>query len=196
MPAGRVLSESDKQGLKAQLRKHCEQRWMTKGYKKTSIKDLCAAAGIAIGTFYALYPAKEDLFLETIESIQARLSEKFLDECRGNPRKAGFAAAMKKLYREYDGMPILYDINKPDYQSFAAKLSSDAMEKIKFDSMAFFRKAAHTAKLILKVSESEAYGVLSALLSTIYAKETIEFIHNHFEIFDYMIDKLIPSIFE
>ncbi len=102
---------------------------------------------------------------------------------------------MKNLFREYDATPFLYDVNKPDYRSFVTKLSDDAIEKIKFDSMAFFRKAAYTANLELKIPESEAYGILSALLSTIYVKDTIELIHNHFEVFDYMADKLISNIF-
>lgn len=196
MPSGPVLSEADKNDLKKKLQELCEHYWTIRGYKKTSIKELCASAGISIGTFYALYPTKEDLFFTTIENIQEQLKRKFLDTCRINPTKEGFGKSMKEMYREYDIKPFLYDINKPDYQSFVTKLSNESMEKIKFDSIGFFRKAVHVANLSLKVNENEAYGIFSALLSTIYAKETLSITCDCFTVFDFIVDNLIPVIFE
>lgn len=73
MPSKPMLSEEDKAEIRKRLKALCEGRWIARGYKRTSVKELCAAAGISIGTFYVLYPAKEDLFLETIRDIQERL---------------------------------------------------------------------------------------------------------------------------
>lgn len=196
MPSSPVLSETDKTALKKILKELCEHRWTTDGYKKTNVKELCASAEIGIGTFYGLYAKKEDLFLETIEDIRERLKIRFLGTCQHNPNKEGFAQAFKGMIREYAAVPFLYDVNKPDYQAFVTKLSVEAMEKIRFDSISFFRKAADCANLHLKIGESEAYGALSALLATIYVKEILSVTCDYFSVFDFMADNLIQSIFK
>ncbi len=196
MPSGPVLTETDKIKIRKNLQELCEHCWTVYGYKKTSIKELCTNAGISIGTFYTLYPTKEDLFFETIENIQERLTQKVLDINQSNPTKEGFAWSMKELFREYDTKPFLYNVNTPDFQAFVTKLSDEAIEKIKFDSIEFFRKAVQTANLNLKIDEYEAYGIFSALLSTINAKETLSTTCDYLEVFDFMVDNLISSIFE
>ncbi|MCL2575750.1 MAG: TetR/AcrR family transcriptional regulator [Defluviitaleaceae bacterium] len=196
MPAKPVLSDNDKLELRQKLKDLCEQGWITNGYKKTNIKEICQAAKIAIGTFYVIYPAKEYLFFETVVDIQKKLASEFLEVCQNNPSKDGFAKAIKEMLRKYDEKPFLYDISKPDYQSFITKLSPDAIEHIKFDSIVFFRKAIQTANLRLKTNENLAYAALSALLSTIYAKDALSLTHDYLATVDFMIDILIPNIVE
>ena len=128
--------------------------------------------------------------------VASKLTEKFLETCRQTPNKKGFVTALKQLFRTYNEKPFLYDINKPDYQSFITKLPPKAIEKMKFDSIEFFRTAIKIAGLRLKINEKEAYGVLGALISTIYAKETISVIYDYFSTVDFMVDSLISSIFE
>ena len=164
--------------------------------QKNSIKNLCDKAGISIGTFYTLYPTKEDLFSETIELIQKKLTEKVLDINRRRQTKEGFAQSIKELFREYDSKPFLYNVNTPDFQSFVTKLPKDTLQKIKFDSFEAFRQAAQAANLTLKMEPSQAYGILSALLTTVNAKETLSATCDYFAVFDCMTDILVNSIFE
>ncbi len=196
MPSGPVLTEADKNEIRKKLQDLCEYLWTAFGYKKTSIKELCTSAGISIGTFYTLYPTKEDLFFETLENIQAKLKQKVLDINQSNPTKKGFAQSMKEIFREYDSKPLLYNFNTPDFQSFITKLPDEVKEKLKFDSIEFFRKNIQIANLKLKIDEYEAYGIFSALLTTISAKETISATCDYFIVFDFMVDNLIPEIFE
>lgn len=58
MPSKPVLSEEDKKNIRNRLQTLCEQLWVSQGYKKTSIKELCTTTQIAIGTFYSLFPTK------------------------------------------------------------------------------------------------------------------------------------------
>ena len=102
---------------------------------------------------------------------------------------------MKELFREYDSKPFLYNVNTPDFQSFITKLPEVAIQKIKFDSFAFFKQAVQAANLTLKVEPSLAYGMLSALLSTVSAKETLSVTCDYFAVFDCMTDTLVSSIF-
>ncbi|MDE6202067.1 MAG: TetR/AcrR family transcriptional regulator [Lachnospiraceae bacterium] len=196
MPPKPVFSDADKKAIRKRLRELCEECWIAHGYKKTSIKNLCDNAGISIGTFYTLYPTKEDLFSETIERIQKRLTEKVLDINRRRQTKEGFAQSIKELFREYDSKPFLYNVNTPDFQSFVTKLPKETLQKLKFDSFETFRQAAKAANLTLKMEPSQAYGILSALLTTTYAKETLAVTCDYFAVFDCMADILVNSIFE
>ncbi len=196
MPSKPVLSDTDKENIRKRLKELCEECWITQGYKKTSIKSLCEKAGISVGTFYTLYPTKEDLFFETIETIQRRLKEKIFAINRDRRTKDGFAESMKELFKEYDSKPFLYNVNTPDFQSFITKLPEETIKKVKFDSFDFFRQAVRAASLELKMEESKAYGILSALLSTINAKETLSVTCDYFAVFEFMVDSLVADIFK
>ena len=196
MPSKPVLSDTDKENIRKRLKELCEECWISQGYKKTSIKSLCEKAGISVGTFYTLYPTKEDLFFETIETIQRRLEEKIFAINRDRRTKDGFAESMKELFKEYDSKPFLYNVNTPDFQSFITKLPEETIKKVKFDSFDFFRQAVHAASLELKMEESKAYGILSALLSTINAKETLSVTCDYFVVFEFMVDSLVADIFK
>lgn len=196
MPSKPVLSDADKENIRKKLKGLCEECWISQGYKKTSIKSLCEKAGISVGTFYTLYPTKEDLFFETIETIQRRLKEKIFEINRDRQTKDGFAESMKVLFKEYDSKPFLYNVNTPDFQSFITKLPEETIKKVKFDSFDFFRQAVQAASLELKMEESKAYGILSALLSTINAKGTLSVTCDYFAVFEFMVDSLVADIFK
>lgn len=196
MPSKPVLTETDKENIKQKLQALCEQLWVSQGYKKTSIKELCARAGIAIGTFYSLFPTKEDLFFETAKAIQVRLTEQFMHTILQGANKESLASALKELFREFDSKPFLYDVNTPDFRAFVTKLPESSMEEIKFESIAFFREVCRSAQLTPKIEETKAFGILSALLSMITTKQTISAMCDYFEIFDFMADRLVAELFE
>lgn len=196
MPLKPILSEVVKKDIKEKLKKLCEQFWITQGYKKTSIKQLCVNAGISIGTFYSLYSTKEELFFETAKTIQIRLKEQFLKTVQQNPSRDSLAKALKELFREFDSKPFLYNVSTSDFQAFFTKLSNEAMEEIRFDNIEFFKQICRITKLKSKVDEAKACGILSALLSTIGIKKTLVTMCDHFEVFDFMVDHLIEEIFE
>lgn len=52
------------------------------------------------------------------------------------------------------------------------------------------------AHLRPKIDETKAFGVLSALLSTIATKQTISAMCDYVEVFDFMADNLVAEIFE
>lgn len=196
MPSKPVLSEKDKENIRKKLQSLCEQLWIMQGYRKTSIKELCNETQIAIGTFYSLFSTKEDLFFETAKGIQTRLTDQFLHTVLQGKNKDSLAKAMKELFREFDSKPFLYDVNAPDFRAFVSKLSEQDMEEIKFESIEFFREVCRTAQLKPKLDETKAFGVLSALLSTVATKQTLSAMYDYFEIFDYMVDNLVAEMFE
>lgn len=52
------------------------------------------------------------------------------------------------------------------------KLPKDIIEKFKSSQIEFFGKLISIANLKLKISEQEACGVISVLLSSVFSKET------------------------
>lgn len=196
MPSKPVLSEKDKERIKDNLQSLCEELWVSQGYKKTSIKELCNKTGIAIGTFYSLFPTKEDLFFNTAKAIQTRLSDQFMQTVLQGKNKASLARALKELVREFDNKPFLNNVNAPDFRAFVTKLSDQNMAEIKFESITFFRDVCRAAQIKPKIDDEKAFGVLSALLSTVSTKQTLSVMCDYFEIFDFMADNLIEEMFE
>lgn len=196
MPSKPVLSEKDKERIKDNLQSLCEELWVSQGYKKTSIKELCNKTGIAIGTFYSLFPTKEDLFFNTAKAIQTRLSDQFMQTVLQGKNKASLARAIKELVREFDNKPFLNNVNAPDFRAFVTKLSDQNMAEIKFESITFFRDVCRAAQIKPKIDDEKAFGVLSALLSTVSTKQTLSVMCDYFEIFDFMADNLIEEMFE
>lgn len=196
MPSKPVLSEKDKIRIKVNLQLLCEQLWVSQGYKKTSVKELCSRTEIAIGTFYSIFSTKEDLFFETAKAIQVRLTNQFTQTVLQGANKESLAKALKELFREFESKPFLYDVNTPDFQAFVTKLSQKDMEEIKFESIEFFRKVCRITKLTPKINENKAFATLSALLSTIAAKQTISTMYDAHEVFDFMVDNIVTELFD
>lgn len=196
MPSKPVISEKDKEILRDKLQALCERLWVSQGYKKTSVKELCRETQISIGTFYSLFTTKEELFFETAKAIQVRLTNQFLQTALKGSNQDSLARAMKELFREFDSKPFLYDVNTPDFKAFVTKLSEQDMEEIKFESLEFFRKVCRATQLKPKMEETKACGILSALLSIISTKQTLSSMCDACEIFDHMVEIIIAQIFE
>lgn len=194
MPSGPVLSDRDKDLLRARLRTQCEEHWARSGFRRTRVRDLCAAASVSIGTFYALYPAKEHLFVETIEQIQRRLSEAFLAQVRVDPTVDGFATAMKQLFREYDRRPLLHDATSLDFQVFVDRLPAAAVERALLSNIRLLRLATEDSGLRLLVDEHQAAGVLGAMLSLVHAKDALGATHDRFAVVDFIVDQVVPGL--
>lgn len=65
-PADRLLSAA-------------EQLFGERSYRRTSVADICAAAGIATGSFYAHFASKADIFTSVIRRINADLRADMAD---------------------------------------------------------------------------------------------------------------------
>ena len=180
MPSKPVLSDADKENIRKKLKGLCEECWITQGYKKTSIKSLCEKAGISVGTFYTLYPTKEDLFFETIETIQRRLEEKIFAINRDRRTKDGFSESMKELFKEYDSKPFLYNVNTPDFQSFITKLPEETIKKVV--QKCFEEEKLLNSKLIMTI--------------TLTTPEQIRKINNQYRNIDKATDVLSFPMFE
>ena len=53
--------------------------WRTNGYAKTTVADICRAAGVSRALFYFYFPAKEDVLFE-VGLLSTRAAQKTVRE--------------------------------------------------------------------------------------------------------------------
>lgn len=192
MPKG--FHPQEKENIKTQLLINCKESWKKNGYKGTSIDTLCKASGISKGAFYIFYPSKEALFYELLKQLQQSLYDLIEETLLTNQSKYGVMDALKKVYKEYDRNPFLYNTVSADFVSFTNKLSKEEKDSLQFDSLCGARHMIHKPFLSLKIEESLALSILASLLNIATAKDKLA--HDHFEVFEFMLDRLIGEIFE
>lgn len=196
MPHGPVLSAAEKTALKQLFETLCEELWLARGYKKTSVKTLCERAGVGISAFYGLYPTKEDLFVATLARINGRLYNLQRAIVAQTPTKAGFASAMGALFAEYNAKPALYNTNTEDYKSLESKLSQQQKQALCAENLAVFEELVQTAGLTLAVPVGQAYAVLIALLAMLYKKSRIQPLCPITGLFSFMANTMVQAMFE
>ncbi len=101
-----------------------------KGFKNTKVSDITEKAGVAVGTFYKFYEAKEDLFIDVYlaenDKIKQALTEKFdwgVDPAQTlkNARAFNYEAMMAN--------PILKEWYNPDVFDKVERYYRDRNEK-------------------------------------------------------------------
>ena len=103
--SGRRPSAGDDRPPGERLLSAAEELFGERSYRRTSVADICARAGIATGSFYAHYGSKNDIFAAVVRRINADLraamraaleSEDVLDGQRDRER-AAFRAFFQML---------------------------------------------------------------------------------------------------
>jgi AcrR family transcriptional regulator len=186
----------NREQLKQQLQERCKYHWLTRGYRKTRIKLLCEDINISVGTFYGLYPTKEDIFFETIKHTQQKLEDQVMALYNQNLTIQGFGEALKIIVREYDKIPFLFDMSTQDFIAFVKKLPEAKVEALKNNRIDFFRRMIEKTNIELKVDEWVVYGTLTALFAILREKETLSLWGDYFLIFDFMVDNLLVTMFK
>ena len=184
MPKG--FTDDEKKIITKKLIEECKYSWQRYGYKKTSVDELCKNAGISKGAFYIFFKTKEELFYNTLKVVEEKIAI--------NPNKNGVADALKEIFSEYNNSSFMYDTKSVDFISFFNKLSEEERNDLSNKSYIGAKGMLDKPFLKLKIEEDLAISVLSALLITITQKDSM--LCDPINVFDFMIDNLIDSIFE
>ena len=190
----RSFTEREKENIKRSLQEACKQSWTQYGYKKTSVDDLCKQVGISKGAFYIFFESKEALFCEVLCSVQEQICNAASEVIKKHKDKYGVAEALKLIYREYDKNNFLYDSDSTDFTILMNKLSEEQAEKIKESNQMSQQLFSSQPYLKFKVDADLAMSVIYSLIMNIKNKDILP--HNHVEIFDFMADHLIDSLYE
>ena len=190
----RSFTEREKENIKRSLQEACKQSWTQYGYKKTSIDELCKQAGISKGAFYLFFESKEALFCEVLCSAQEQICNAARKVIEKHKAKHGIAEALKLIYREYDKNNFLYDSDSTDFTILMNKLSEGQAKKIEESNQRSQQLFLSRPDLKFKVDADLAMSVIYSLIMNIKNKEILP--DNHMETFDFMVDRLIDSLYE
>lgn len=192
MPKG--FTDDEKKIITNKLIEECKYSWQRYGYKKTSVDELCKNAGISKGAFYIFFKTKEELFYNTLKEVQENLYKVVEEKIAINPNKNGVADALKEIFSEYINSSFMYDTKSVDFISFFNKLSEEERNDLSNKSYIGAKGMLNKPFLKLKIEEDLAISVLSAMLITITQKDNM--LCDPMNVFDFMINNLIDSIFE
>jgi len=190
----RSFTEREKENIKRNLQKACNQSWTQYGYKKTSVDDLCKQVGISKGAFYIFFESKEALFCEVLCSVQEQICNVASEVINKHKDKYGVAEALKLIYREYDKNNFLYNSDSTDFTILMNKLSEEQAEKIEESNHMSQQLFLGKPYLKFKVDADLAMSVIYSLIMNIKNRDILP--HNHMETFDFMVDHLIDSLYE
>lgn len=184
------FSDEEKAQLKLELMAECEQIWATRGYKKTAVSELTKKVGISTGAFYLLYPAKEDLFCDTLQNIQHRLKSKMEEIVLQQRGKEGFVNAIIWHFDELIRLPYLHETSTDDFISFASKLPLQKVEALKFDNKRFFYSFMESSGLKPKIEEEKIFAVINSLLSSVVIDSPL-----NREAFEFLLNTAVDNMF-
>ncbi|MFD1386347.1 TetR/AcrR family transcriptional regulator [Oceanobacillus oncorhynchi subsp. oncorhynchi] len=191
----RGFSQEEKQKIKENLSIECEKSWVSNGYRKTSIDQLCNKAGISKGAFYLFFDSKEDLFADVMGQVQDRMITRMNEAVAKSPNKQGFIEGFKLLYQEYDQGNWIRILSSDDFQSLLNRLPEDRL--IIHSSAYTMRNLSETiekSNLIYKEPLPKITGILSALLAMSAQKEAIAY--DDEAVLDFFLDQIIDGLFE
>lgn len=189
----RSFSEQEKENIKRSLQEACKQSWTQYGYKKTSVDELCKQVGISKGAFYLFFESKEALFCEVLCSVQEQICNAASEVIEKHKDKYGVAEALKFIYREYDKNNFLHNSDSTDFIILMNKLSEEQAKKIEESNRMSQQLFLRQSYLKFKVDVDLAMSVIYSLIMNVKNKNILP--HNHMEIFDFMVDHLIDSLY-
>jgi len=187
------FSEVERENIRQNLIAECKKSWSVHGYKKTSVSDLCAKAGISTGAFYSFYDSKEALFCDVMDDFQKSTKRMYDETLSSPPTKAEICHVLRKLYLEYAENDIITKRHSPDYKSLLNKLPEEWRERHSKNSEDGLAATLFAPNIKMKVSKDRAHGIIDTLLLTVVNKELIK---DHYEIFCTLLDCVINEIYE
>ncbi|MGX8793757.1 TetR/AcrR family transcriptional regulator [Oceanobacillus sp. M60] len=191
----RGFSQEEKEKIKANLYMECEKSWVSNGYRKTNIDQLCSKVGISKGAFYLFFDSKEDLFADVMDKVQDRMITHMNKAIAKFPDKKGFIEGFKLLYQEYDQGNWIRTLSGDDFQSLLNRLPEDRLmihnAQYTMDKLG---EIIEKNNLICKEPLPKIIGILSTLLAISAQKEAIAY--DEEEVLDFLLEHIIDGLFE
>lgn len=162
------------------------KEFLSKGFEKASLKEICKSAGVTTGAVYKRYKDKEELFAAVVENTVEDLYKIADERCSVDLTQVSDEALLaawdmdngdmmwwfQYLYDHYEGFVLLIDrAETTRYSNF----QHDWVEKMTEGTYAYYEEAFRRGLAAAKVSKKEMHILLTAFWSTIYEP----FIHGY-----------------
>lgn len=197
MPVG--FTDEEKEEIQKRLIGKGRELLGLYGLKKTTIKDITEAAGIAQGSFYKFFDSKEEFYFEILEleeqKIREELSQK-LDFVENNPGP-GIKKLLLEAYELLEENDLLKDLlSGNSYDVLVRKLPEKKIEEhieMDFAEITPLIQEWQDEGILKEVKPEAITGLLHALfLITLHKDEIGESIYN--DTFDLLIDLIVDGL--
>ena len=187
------LSDFEQQAIREKLIESCRICWERYGYKKTGVAQLAAMSGISTGAFYAFFPSKELLFMETANAFMKKLYDMMSDSKPREPSGYDFAVGFKKCTDAMFENPWIFSLRE-DAVTFMRKLPKDFLQQDFQQDLLDITAVVNLYGLTPKVPMEEIVAVFHTLLMSIYLTDIIGAAHR--EALHLLIDSAMANLFE
>lgn len=119
---------------KEKLKKAALKMFSKKGYHKTNSKDIAKEAGVAVGSFYAYYKDKKELFIDILEEHFRFQDELIIEKANEIKASGNFSIEKKKEFLRFIVKNIfdVHDMSPEFHRETSALIYSDPdVKKIK-----------------------------------------------------------------
>lgn len=188
---GKAFSGTEAETIRTKLIESCQKCWERQGYRKTTVAEMAAMAGISTGAFYAFYETKELLFIATAQHYSDLLLDQFRESLPARACPQDFADGLKALTRELDHHQWMLSLSA-DYEIFLRKLPPEFLEENFHNDLLDFSAMIASAHLVPKVSMEDFTAVINALFAPLYFAETMG--ERYHMALDFIIDSAIPNL--
>jgi AcrR family transcriptional regulator len=185
---GRAFTEEEKIKIKTILLDKGRALFARKGLKNTSVEELTRVSGISLGSFYAFYDSKEELFFDILEAEEKKISETIEKQLFSfEMTRENFKKILLKIIDLITGNPLLVMLmNVKAYQGLISKISEDKYQRHLNQEYLF------TEKVISRFLENKGMrnvrpDILSSLLHALFLLQ----LHK-----DEIGNKVFPDMFE
>lgn len=182
----RAFREEEKEQITHSLIEIGKKRFAAQGLKKTSIKELTDAVGIAQGSFYLFFHSKEEFYFYICEQEEQTIKQEILKETSKEDMltEERFVDILLKGLALIDANPIIKRLYFEDERSLLLrKLPKEVMEKhMKEDEHALF-------PLFMKLKEQKkAKSLPIELFGSVIRSFFLLMLHKH-EIGEHLYDE-------
>lgn len=196
----RGFSKREREIINEQLLEKGKELFSTYGIRKTRIKDLTDAVGIAQGSFYNFYNSKEELFFTILEREEEKIKKRYLDGgiLTGDIDSSKLKEFFLSAFKLFDNNTFLSNIYKEgEYEYLVRKLPEERINQhIAADTAILdplIKKWQSEDKIINKSPE-----VISALFRgiftlTLHKKEIGEEVYP--EMIELLVELLVNGLF-
>jgi AcrR family transcriptional regulator len=127
----RAYRPEEKAAIRGALLECGRKLFARQGLRRTSIEQLTQAVGISQGSFYAFYPAKEELFFEILEAEEGQLGCDLAAELEsGDLGRERLLEILRAGFEAYRTSPLLGGLlGRREYEHLRRSLPEERMRR-------------------------------------------------------------------
>jgi AcrR family transcriptional regulator len=188
------MKAMDREAVRRDLLNKGRELFAQGGLRGTSVQDLTQAVGIAQGSFYSFFAAKEELFFEILEQEETAIVHKVVERLREQElTRTHLRTVIKWSIELLRSNPILYIILDPvEYQRLLRKIPVEHLQshmQNEQDLLAEVLSDLQTDGRIAAIEHEEMLGLFHALFVTTLHQDEIGV-----DVFPRVLDRLISLV--